>query len=83
MPRHTQNLIILIKCWPASKLIRLVYFGKMPAEKDYDWPFWSSAEEIVKGVTVPKEEVDRMHDWKFNPMAALPNWMCAVGKSEG
>lgn len=63
--------------------IRLVYFGEMPAEKDYDWPFWISAEEIVKGVTVPKEEVDRMHDWKFNPMAALPNWMCAVGKSGG
>ena len=21
----------------------------------------------------------RMQDWKYNPMAALPNWMCAIG----
>lgn len=59
--------------------IQLVHFEEMPAEKDYDWPFWLSAEDIVKGVTATKEEVDRMHDWKYNPIAALPNWMCAVG----
>ena len=51
------------------------HIEEMFAEKDYDWPFFISYQDIVKGVTATREEVDRMHDWQNNPMAALPNWI--------
>ena len=47
-------------------------------EKDYDWPFFISLEEKLKGATATREEVDRMYDWQNNPMAALPNWISIV-----
>lgn len=57
------------------------HIEEMFAEKDYNWPFWISYSEIAKGVTATHEEVDRMHDWQNNPMAALPNWISiAAGK---
>ena len=49
-------------------------------EKDYDQPFWISGEDIVKGVTVSKEEVDRMYNWEYNPGIAIPTWLSIVGK---
>ncbi len=53
---------------------------EMFAEKDYDWPFWISLEDRLNGVTAAREEVDRMHDWRKNPMAALPNWIGIAAK---
>ena len=51
------------------------HIEEMFAEKDYDWPFFISLEEKLKGVTAAREEVDRMYDWRNNPMAALPTWI--------
>ena len=59
------------------------HMEEMFAEKDYDWPFWISYSDRVKGVTATPEEVDRMHDWRNNPMAALPNWISIVATKEG
>lgn len=55
--------------------LRLTHMEEAFAEKNYDWPFWMSYEEIASGKTATREEVDRMHDWRVNPMAALPNWI--------
>lgn len=54
------------------------HMEEMFAEKDYDWPFWIPLSELEKGATATPEEVDRMNDWRENPMAALPNWMSIV-----
>lgn len=62
--------------------IRLLHMEEMFAEKNYDLPFWVKTEDIINGVTVCKEEVDRMYDWKQNPRMGLPGWMCVVGKRE-
>ena len=56
------------------------HIEEMYAEKDYNWPFWISYADIAKGVTAAREEVDRMHDWRHNPMAALPNWISIAAK---
>jgi len=56
------------------------HIEEMFAEKDYDWPFWISYAEIANGATATREEVDRMHDWRNNPMAALPNWLSMVAR---
>jgi len=56
---------------------------EMFAEKDYNWPFWISCEDIMKGVTASKEEVDRLYDWHNNPMAALPNFIGISAKKNG
>jgi len=56
------------------------HIEEMFAEKDYDWPFWIPAREIMKGAAATREEVDRMHDWRNNPMAALPSWISIVAK---
>ena len=56
------------------------HIEEMFAEKDYDWPFWISYKELVRGATASHEEVDRMHDWRNNPMAALPTWISIVAK---
>jgi len=60
--------------------LNIVHIEEMPAEKDYDWPFWISLEDYVNGVTATKEEVDRMHDWRHNPSVALPNWLGLVAR---
>ena len=58
--------------------LTLKHAEELFAEKDYDWPFWIPYAEIAQGATATREEVDRMHDWRNNPMAALPNWMDVV-----
>lgn len=63
--------------------LRLEHFEELLAEKDYEDPFWIPVEAQVKGVTATREEVDRMYDWRHNPAAALPNYMCMVGRKEG
>lgn len=62
--------------------LRLTHVEEMYAEKDYDWPFWIPYRELAKGATATHEEVDRMFDWRNNPMAALPNWICLAAKKE-
>ena len=63
--------------------LNIKHVEEMFAEKDINWPFWISYKDIVKGVKVTQDELNRMHDWKNNPMAALPNWICiAAQKSE-
>ena len=59
------------------------HIEEMYAEKDYDWPFFISLEEKLKGATATRAEVDRMYDWHNNPMAALPNWISIVAKKNG
>lgn len=59
------------------------HIEEMFAEKDYDWPFFISYADIAKGVTVTPQEVDRMHDWHYNPMAALPNWISIAALKNG
>jgi SAM-dependent methyltransferase len=39
-------------------------------QKNYDWPFWFSHEEILDGATAPPDEVDRR--WEEHKMAMLP-----------
>lgn len=56
---------------------------EMFAERDYEWPFWISCVDILHGVTATRDEVDRMHDWHNNAMAALPNWLCVAAKKNG
>jgi len=56
------------------------HIEEMFEEKDYDWPFWISFNDILNGATATKEEVDRMHDWRNNPVAALPNWISIAAK---
>lgn len=58
------------------------HIEEMFAEKDYNWPFWLPYSEIAKGATATPEEVDRMHDWRINPMAALPNWISIAAVRE-
>lgn len=62
--------------------IRLMHMEEMFSEKDYKQPFWLSMEEIIRGVKVSREEVDRMYDWRQNPAIALPQWMCIAGRKE-
>ena len=62
--------------------LTVVHIEEMFAEKNYDWPFFISLEDKLKGVTATREEVDRMYDWHNNPMAALPNWISIVAKKE-
>ena len=45
-------------------------------EKNYNHPFWLKLEDVVNGVTVSKEEVDRMYSIEYNPSIALPGWLC-------
>ena len=59
------------------------HIEEMFAEKDYDWPFFISLEDKLKGVTATPEEVDRMYDWHNNPMAALPTWISIAAEKNG
>ena len=54
--------------------------NELYAEKDYDWPFWLSYDEIEKGATATPAEFDYMFDWQNNPMAALPNWITIAAR---
>jgi len=58
--------------------------NEIAGQQFYDWPFFISSEDKLKGVTTTHEEADRMYDWRNNPMAALPNWISvAVIKNGG
>ena len=63
--------------------LTVIHIEEMFDEKDYNWPFFISLEEKLRGVTATCEEVDRMYDWHNNPMAALPNWIDIVAKKGG
>ena len=56
------------------------HMNELYAEKDYDWPFWLSYDEIEKGATATPAEFDYMFDWRNNPMVALPNWINIVAR---
>lgn len=60
--------------------LHLEHVEEMFDEKDYKQPFWVKTEDIIKGLQVDKEEVDKMYDWRENPRMALPNWICLVGR---
>lgn len=62
----------------AESGLRFVHMEEMHDEKDYDYPFWLPLEEAVSGVKVPREEVDRLYDWRQNPAMAIPQWLCIV-----
>ncbi|MDO4317842.1 MAG: class I SAM-dependent methyltransferase [Lachnospiraceae bacterium] len=58
----------------------LAHIEEIMPEKDDKHPFWISNEELVNGVEISREELDRMYDPENNPRAALPAWLCAVGR---
>lgn len=60
--------------------LTLTHMEEMFTEKDYERPFWLSCADIVKGVTISPQEVDRMHDWRQNPGAALPSWLSLAAR---
>ena len=60
--------------------MHLEHMEEMFDEKNYEQPFFLKTEDIVNGVTVTKEEVDRMYDWRENPYMGLPSWLCMVGR---
>lgn len=41
---------------------------------------WISCTDQVNGAAIPPQEVDRLYDWRQNPAAALPNFLCVVGR---
>ena len=49
-------------------------------EKNYDRPFGIKNEDIIRGVRVSPEEVDRMYDWRENPAMCLPAWLCLASQ---
>ena len=60
--------------------LRIQSIEEMFAEKDYDNPFWLELDLALQGAAVSREEVGRMHDWRCNPMAALPNFIGIAAK---
>lgn len=60
--------------------LQLMHMDELSAEKDYDDPFWVPNDALVAGAVFSPEEVDRMYDWRHNPMAALPNWLCLAAR---
>ncbi|MBQ9944760.1 MAG: class I SAM-dependent methyltransferase [Clostridia bacterium] len=62
----------------AESGLHFIHMEEMMDEKDYEYPFWLSLEDAVKGVKVDAEDVDRMYDWRQNPAMAIPQWLCVV-----
>ena len=61
--------------------LRLLELAELFAEKNYGAPFWLSTQQLADGVTLPREEVDRLYDWRQNPEMAIPAWLAwAAGK---
>ena len=60
--------------------LNIKHIEEMFAEKRYDEPFWIPYHEIEQGATATREEVDSMHDWRHNPLAALPNWLAVAAR---
>lgn len=57
-------------------------FTEMFAEKSLANPFWVSNEELEKKGygECDAAEVEAQHDWRNNPMAALPGWFSVVAE---
>jgi SAM-dependent methyltransferase len=51
---------------------------EMFAEIDYDEPFWTANPFGTDEPSISRAEVEAMHDWHKNPVAALPNWLCVA-----
>lgn len=49
-------------------------------QKDYDKPFFFPHERLVRGERPTREEVDRMYDVRYNPVASLPQWLCIAAE---
>ena len=60
--------------------IHLEHFEEMFDEKNYERPFGVKTEDIINGISINKEDVDKMYDWHENPRMALPSWICLVGR---
>lgn len=56
--------------------LSLCHIEEMYAEKEEEDTFWISYADKQKGVTATQEAINRMFDYKVNPQAALPNWIC-------
>lgn len=62
--------------------LMLKQMEEMYCEIDYEEPFWMTLCEVLNGGSASKEEVERMHDWTQNPIAALPNWLDIVAEKK-
>lgn len=60
--------------------LTITHVEEMPDEKDYEWPFWLSLQNLEDGITATKEEVDFRYDWRNNPNMALPSWISVVAR---
>ena len=60
--------------------LRPVHMEEMFDEKNYVRPFWIKNADIIRGVRVSAEEVDRMYDWHKNPAMCLPAWLCVASQ---
>jgi SAM-dependent methyltransferase len=61
-----------------SSGLAISHIEEMFAEVDYDDPFWTANAVGKDGPTLSREEIDALHDWHKNPVAALPNWLCVA-----
>lgn len=54
------------------------------AEKDYEDPDWIPCEQKVEepNRVYDRAEVDRMYDWRYNPMAALPQLFSVLAEKK-
>jgi SAM-dependent methyltransferase len=64
-----------------SSGLAISHIEEMFAEVNYDHPFFVPFSSIVNGQSLPsREEIDALHDWHKNPVAALPNWLCVAAR---
>lgn len=56
--------------------LSILHMEELMPVKDYDEPFFFPHERIVRGERPSREEVDRMYDVRYNPVVALPQWLC-------
>lgn len=60
--------------------IQLVHMEEIMPEIDYERPFWIKNEDIIKGASFTREEVEKMYSLEENPAMALPEMFCLVGR---
>ncbi len=60
--------------------LNLRHIEEMHAEINYQDPDWipHGQKLLEHGRVYDKTEVERMYDWRVNPMAALPHWLSMV-----
>jgi SAM-dependent methyltransferase len=63
-----------------SSGLAISHVDEMFAEVDYDEPFWTGNAFGKDEPTLSREEIDALHDWRKNPVAALPNWLCVAAR---